>query len=553
MVWRLVRDDEPRIELVPLTTFGRYEDVQRRVPDNRRPAPCSATCRESRWRRVCPGRSSGSAGHDGGGPAVIHVVVPAYNEAGNIAGMLRGIRERLEPLGVRSRDHRGRRRLDGRDRSAGSTGVTAGAAGGGGRGTPQPRPRSGLQERLPAGAAGRRSARRRAHPRGRPDQRPAHSVPRMLHRVWEEGDHIVLASCYLYGGGIRGTRLVSGGLSHVANASDEEERWACRGWRHSEQLLPGLPGLGAAGAAGALRRRLHHQPGASSAWWRSCTGPLAWGCASPRCRWCSTDPTRGQEQDADPAHLAGLSAARRAGHARAALVMSGEAGTGPRAHPAMIVRTFPVGLLQCNCVILADPETREAIVVDPGDEVERVLAALHAEQLTCKAILNTHTHIDHVGANLALKDATGAPLMLHEADQPLYDQLEQQAQWLGGMLRSAPSLPRGRAHPSRRPDRGGRPRCRGLSHARPHSGEPLLSRRGWRSTAAIGGYALCRRHWPHRPVGRQLRAGAATPSRAACWCSTIARGSFPATAPKPRSERSAVATRFSPAARLDPN
>jgi len=100
-----------------------------------------------------------------------------------------------------------------------------------------------------------------------------------------------------------------------------------------------------------------------------------------------------------------------------------------------------VGMLQCNCVILADPETREAIVVDPGDEVERVLAALRAEQLTCKAILNTHTHIDHVGANLALKNATGAPLMLHEADQPLYDQLGQQAQWLGGMLEAPPRCP----------------------------------------------------------------------------------------------------------------
>jgi hydroxyacylglutathione hydrolase len=100
----------------------------------------------------------------------------------------------------------------------------------------------------------------------------------------------------------------------------------------------------------------------------------------------------------------------------------------------MIVRTFPVGLLQCNCVVLGDPVTGEAIVVDPGDEPETVLAALARNGLTCRVILNTHTHIDHVGANQALKDATGARVMLHEADLPLYDQLGLQAEWLGGMI-----------------------------------------------------------------------------------------------------------------------
>jgi glyoxylase-like metal-dependent hydrolase (beta-lactamase superfamily II) len=100
----------------------------------------------------------------------------------------------------------------------------------------------------------------------------------------------------------------------------------------------------------------------------------------------------------------------------------------------MLVRSFAVGPLQCNCVILADPATRQAIVVDPGGDVEAVLAALKAEQLTCKIILNTHTHIDHVGANRQLKDATGARLMFHEADRPLYDRLDVQASWMGGML-----------------------------------------------------------------------------------------------------------------------
>jgi glyoxylase-like metal-dependent hydrolase (beta-lactamase superfamily II) len=100
----------------------------------------------------------------------------------------------------------------------------------------------------------------------------------------------------------------------------------------------------------------------------------------------------------------------------------------------IIVETFPVGLLQCNCIVLGDPVSKEALVVDPGDEVEKVLAVLAKSGLSCRAILNTHTHIDHVGANDALKRATGARLMLHEADVPLYDNLRVQAEWLGGMV-----------------------------------------------------------------------------------------------------------------------
>lgn len=100
----------------------------------------------------------------------------------------------------------------------------------------------------------------------------------------------------------------------------------------------------------------------------------------------------------------------------------------------MIVESFPVGLLQCNCTVLGDPLSKQAIVIDPGDEVEKVLAVLRRHQLDCRAILITHTHIDHVGANQALRDATGARLMLHEDDLPLYDNLRVQAEWMGGML-----------------------------------------------------------------------------------------------------------------------
>jgi hydroxyacylglutathione hydrolase len=104
----------------------------------------------------------------------------------------------------------------------------------------------------------------------------------------------------------------------------------------------------------------------------------------------------------------------------------------------MLVTVVPVGALHCNCTILGDPGTGEAIVVDPGDEVEKILAALRRHGLRCTTILNTHAHIDHVGANHALKEATGARVMLHEADLPLYDNLRIQSQWMGGLIPEPP-------------------------------------------------------------------------------------------------------------------
>jgi glyoxylase-like metal-dependent hydrolase (beta-lactamase superfamily II) len=97
----------------------------------------------------------------------------------------------------------------------------------------------------------------------------------------------------------------------------------------------------------------------------------------------------------------------------------------------LIHEVIPVGLLQCNCSILGDPETREAIVVDPGDEVERILEVLRRHGLKVLAIVSTHTHIDHVGGLAALHRATGAPVLIHESDLGLYKSLDVQAQWLG--------------------------------------------------------------------------------------------------------------------------
>jgi hydroxyacylglutathione hydrolase len=97
----------------------------------------------------------------------------------------------------------------------------------------------------------------------------------------------------------------------------------------------------------------------------------------------------------------------------------------------LIHEVIPVGLLHCNCSILGDSETREAIVIDPGDDVERILAVLGKHHLKVRAIVSTHTHIDHVGGLAALHRATGAPVLIHESDLDLYRHLDIQAQWIG--------------------------------------------------------------------------------------------------------------------------
>lgn len=98
---------------------------------------------------------------------------------------------------------------------------------------------------------------------------------------------------------------------------------------------------------------------------------------------------------------------------------------------SIIHEIIPVGMLQCNCSILGDPETGEAIVVDPGDEVERISEILGRHNLKVRLIVSTHTHIDHVGGLARLHHATGAPVLIHEGDLELYRHLDVQAQWLG--------------------------------------------------------------------------------------------------------------------------
>jgi glyoxylase-like metal-dependent hydrolase (beta-lactamase superfamily II) len=97
----------------------------------------------------------------------------------------------------------------------------------------------------------------------------------------------------------------------------------------------------------------------------------------------------------------------------------------------MIRETFPVGLLQCNCTILGDEQSREAIVVDPGYEIPRILAELAKHQLTVKQIVITHAHIDHIASALDLKRITGAPILYNAADLRLAAMMDEQAGWIG--------------------------------------------------------------------------------------------------------------------------
>ena len=97
----------------------------------------------------------------------------------------------------------------------------------------------------------------------------------------------------------------------------------------------------------------------------------------------------------------------------------------------MIRESFPVGLLHCICSILGDETTREAIVVDPGADIPRILAQLAAHQLTVKQIVITHAHIDHIAGAQELKRITGAPILYNQLDLPLVAMMDVQAGWIG--------------------------------------------------------------------------------------------------------------------------
>jgi dolichol-phosphate mannosyltransferase len=243
------------------------------------------------------------------GLPVIHVVVPAFNEAGNIGAAIEGIRERVESLGL---PHRIVVVDDG------STDDTAQIC----RALSEPArpvevlahprnlgPGRRLPHRLPPRPARRGSLDVVLTLEGDTTSDPS-VLLRMLHRVWEEGDHIVLASCYLYGGGIKGTRLHRVGISHVAN-----------GLMKKALGLSGLATLSSfyrlyqVSALQALSRR-HGEAFLTSRGFECMVEILyrapASACGSPRCPWSWTAAGGRAEQDACAADIARLPAAGRA-------------------------------------------------------------------------------------------------------------------------------------------------------------------------------------------------------------------------------------------------
>ena len=97
----------------------------------------------------------------------------------------------------------------------------------------------------------------------------------------------------------------------------------------------------------------------------------------------------------------------------------------------MIHEILPVGPLQCNCSVIGDEATREAMVIDPGDDIEDVAAIIRKHNLKVKQIVITHAHIDHVGGAMKLRALTGAPILLNQNDYALLKMLDVQAAWIG--------------------------------------------------------------------------------------------------------------------------
>jgi len=108
----------------------------------------------------------------------------------------------------------------------------------------------------------------------------------------------------------------------------------------------------------------------------------------------------------------------------------------------LIIKTLTVGPIMANCFIVGCENTKSAVVIDPGDEADKILMTLAESQLTVKYIINTHGHFDHVGANKKMKEVTGAEILIHAADADMLEQISMASQAFGISVENSPPADR---------------------------------------------------------------------------------------------------------------
>ena len=104
----------------------------------------------------------------------------------------------------------------------------------------------------------------------------------------------------------------------------------------------------------------------------------------------------------------------------------------------LVVHQMSVGPLQVNCFIASCSKTKEAVVIDPGEEGERILHVAEKEDLKIRKVVNTHGHFDHIGANLHIVEKTGAELLIHADDLPLLQNARNHAEVYGLSVNASP-------------------------------------------------------------------------------------------------------------------
>jgi glyoxylase-like metal-dependent hydrolase (beta-lactamase superfamily II) len=104
------------------------------------------------------------------------------------------------------------------------------------------------------------------------------------------------------------------------------------------------------------------------------------------------------------------------------------------------------GVYQENCYILADPETGDAVIIDPGEDSDLFLRRMETEGFTLRAVWLTHAHLDHILGVKDVVERSGAPLHMHPADRPLYDGIAEQGAWLGVQAPQPPAPDHELAH-----------------------------------------------------------------------------------------------------------